>query len=195
MMKRTSICLVAIAVLFAVTNANVVETMIGKLRKWDSSLKSDQISNARAIMTECQQYTTNVNQLAYILSTAFGESGFRPIKEIRARAGTKLHTVQNKYWGSGYFGRGYVQITWDYNYKKFGEKIGVNLLGNPDLALRPDIAGKIICYGMAKGAFTGKGLNNYFSGSTADWTNARRIINGVDKASIFGERARKIANA
>ena len=61
-----------------------------------------------------------MNQLAYILSTAIGESGLRPIKEMRDRAGTELYTIQNKYWHSGYYGRGYVQITWDYNYKKFG---------------------------------------------------------------------------
>ena len=61
--------------------------------------------------------------------------------------------------------------------------------------MRPDIAGKIICHGMAKGEFTGKGLGNFFSATVADWRNARRIINGLDKADKFGERARRIANA
>ena len=194
-MRISSVCLFTVAVLLVAVNAGIVETMVGKLQRYDSKLSSEQISNARAIVTECEQYTTNVNQLAYILSTAIGESGLRPIKEMRDRAGTALYAIQNKYWHSGYYGRGYVQITWDYNYKKFGTQTGVDLLRNPDLALRPDIAGKIICYGMAKGAFTGKGLSNYFSSTTADWTNARRIVNGVDKASIFGDRARKIANA
>jgi putative chitinase len=48
---------------------------------------------------------------------------------------------------------------------------------------------------MAKGMFTGVGLSNYFSAGKADWVNARRIINGTDKASEFAARAQKIANA
>ena len=73
--------------------------------------------------------------------------------------------------------------------------MGINLVGNPNLALKPDVAGKIICIGMTKGLFTGRNLGNYFSGSKADWNNARRIINGTDKAAQFGARARKIATA
>ena len=194
-MRRFSvISVLLLASLFVFTNADVVDTMLTKLKK-TGSFSSDQLSNAKDILKGCVQYTTSVNQLAYILSTAIGESNLRPIKEYRAKAGTHHYTVQNKYWGSGYYGRGYVQLTWDYNYKKFGSLLGVDLLGNPDQALRPDIAGKIICLGMAKGLFTGKGLNNYFTSSSSDWTNARRIINGTDKAQEFGSRAKKIAEA
>lgn len=87
-----------------------------------------------------------------------------------------------------------MQLTWQSNYSKFGSLLGVDLVGNPDLALRSDIAGRIICIGMARGLFTGVGLNNYFSGTSADWYNARRIVNGLDKASEFGSRAERIAS-
>lgn len=40
----------------------------------------------------------------------------------------------------GYYGRGYVQLTHEGNYREEGLAIGVDLVGNPDLALRPDIA-------------------------------------------------------
>ena len=193
-MRLITTFVVLVAISGSCLNQSMVDIMIGKLNK-SLSLQSDQQANARAIMTGCVAFTSDKDQLAYILSTAFGESGFRPIKEYRAREGTNLYTVQNKYWYTGYYGRGYVQLTWDYNYKKFGTLLGIDLLGNPDLALKPDVAGKIICIGMTKGLFTGVGLNNYLGGGKSDWTNARKIINGLDKASEFGDRAKKIANA
>ena len=191
---KVSRVVLALLCLTAFAKAGIVENMIIGLKKFDSKLAADQESNAKALMTACAELTTSVNQLAYVLSTAIGESSIRPIKEIRAKAGTPLYDIQNKYWYTGYYGRGYVQITWDYNYKKFGQLLGVDLLGNPDLALRPDIAGKIACIGMKKGLFTGVGLDKYFTATTSDWTNARRIINGVDKADAFGQRGQAIAN-
>jgi putative chitinase len=43
--------------------------------------------------------------------------------------------------------------------------------------------------GMTKGLFTSKSLGNYFNKTTDDWVNARRIINGLDKAqeiAVYG---------
>src|SRR3990167_4321910 len=170
---------VAVVCLAAFARAGLVENMIIGLKKFDPNLKADQEANAKAIMVGCVEYTTSVIQLSYILSTAIGESSLRPVKEIRAKEGTALYETQNKYWYTGFYGRGYVQLTWDYNYKKFGQLLGVDLLGNPDLAMRPDIAGKIICMGMKKGLFTGVGLDKYFTSSSNDLTNARKSIHLV----------------
>jgi putative chitinase len=79
-------------------------------------------------------------------------------------------------------GRSLCQITGRDNYAKFSRLLGVDLVGNPDLALQPDIAGKIIVVGMRDGLFTGKALRDYFTSSSSDWVNARRIINGLDRA-------------
>jgi putative chitinase len=38
---------------------------------------------------------------------------------------------------------------------------------------------------MTKGLFTGKSLANYFNQTTEDWVNARKIINGLDKAQAI----------
>ena len=194
-MKISTFILVIVLLAGAIKTQSIVDVMMGKLQRYRSSWASDQLSNARDIMTGCSAYTSDVSQLAYVLSTAIGESNIRPIKEYRAKEGTSLWNTQNKYWYTGYYGRGYVQLTWDYNYKKFGTLLGVDLLGSPDLALRPDVAGKIICIGMKKGMFTGVGLDNYLGGGKSDWTNARKIINGLDKASEFGDRGKAIANA
>jgi putative chitinase len=39
--------------------------------------------------------------------------------------------------------------------------------------------------GMSKGLFTGKSLGNYFSKTNEDWVDARKIINGLDKAQAI----------
>ena len=44
------------------------------------------------------------------------------------------------------------------------------------------IALKALFDGMIKGMFTGKKLADYFNDTRTDWVNARRIVNGVDKA-------------
>ncbi|MHC2298134.1 glycoside hydrolase family 19 protein [Rhizobium mongolense] len=89
--------------------------------------------------------------------------------------------------GSGdgwlYRGRGYCQITGKNNYRRFSDLLGIDLLNNPDLALQDDIAAKIIILGMRDGLFTGKKLRDYFTATSSDWINARRIINGLDRAA------------
>ena len=45
--------------------------------------------------------------------------------------------------GVRYKGRGYIQLTGRANYRTYGNKIGVDLENNPDLAKRPDIAAAI----------------------------------------------------
>lgn len=86
--------------------------------------------------------------------------------------------------GALYHGRGYVQITGRKNYAQMGGLLGVDLIGNPDFAKVPLTAYQIACVGMAKGLFTGKGLMDYL-GAQTDWVNARRIINGTDKAKVI----------
>ncbi|WII92497.1 hypothetical protein QEO94_07550 [Kingella negevensis] len=56
--------------------------------------------------------------------------------------------------------------------------MGVDLVKNPELALQPEIAAKIMRLGMVGGWFTGRKLAHYFSGSLKDFVNARAIING-----------------
>jgi hypothetical protein len=41
-----------------------------------------------------------------------------------------------------------------------------------------------------EGSFTGVKLANYFSSDKDDWVNARRIINGLDKANLIAAYAK-----
>lgn len=152
---------------------------------------------------------------AYALATAYHEtaSTMLPIREYGgAPYFTRMYDVGgarpklaiangNTCAGDGpkYCGRGYVQLTWKNNYARAAKECGVDLVANPDHAMRPDIAAKIMRQGMERGWFTGKSFASYLPRSGhADrqaFTNARRIINGTDKASQIADHALKFQAA
>jgi hypothetical protein len=94
-----------------------------------------------------------------------------------------------------WYGRGFVQLTWEANYKHADEALGLNgaLIANPDTAMQPDIAAKILTKGMEEGWFTRRGLKDYLplSGRAGfdAYKEARRIINGTDKFEIIAKEA------
>lgn len=131
-------------------------------------------------------------KLAYILATARHESRFRPIKEYRAKPSqTRIYNLQNRYWPSGYYGRGLVQLTWKSNYKEMSDLLGVDFVSNPDLALDPYYAAQILVIGMLNGNF-GHRLDRHINQDKKDYINARRSVNGTDKASLIAQYAEQI---
>ena len=129
-------------------------------------------------------------KLVYILATAWHESKLKPVRERRAGSSqTWLRQLQDRYWSSGYYGRGFVQLTWESNYKKMSEFLGVDLVGNPDLALEPRYAADILVYGMMNGEFTRRSLSRYINIVQTDYYNARRVVNGTDRASLIKDYA------
>jgi len=134
---------------------------------------------------------TDSRFLAYMLATVYHETSatMQPIEEYGRGRGRPYGAVQPN--GRVYYGRGYVQLTWPNNYKVLGEALGVDLYDDPDLALKPDIAAKIMFYGMVHGTFTGKKLADYFNVHITDFLNARRIINGMDRAAQIAVYARE----
>ncbi len=150
---------------------------------------------------EVRHAAQDIRWLAYALATAHHETGFamqpvteqggatyltymydplstNPKRAALAKANGNLHHGD----GIKYCGRGYVQLTWANNYRHIGDLIGVDLLNQPERALEPTIAARILFEGMIGGWFSGVGLARYFNAQTADWKNARRIINGLDCA-------------
>ena len=96
--------------------------------------------------------------------------------------------------GYRYRGRGYVQITGRGNYVRLTSALALgadaNLEHDPDHTLRPAIAYGIMSVGMRKGLFTGKKLSDYISRSSGcDYKQARRIINGQDRAALIADYA------
>lgn len=138
------------------------------------------------------------DEFAYILATTVWETArtMQPVKEY----GSETYLRGKKYWP--YIGRGYVQLTWDYNYKKAGAIVGVNLVKYPDKAMEPEVAVKILFEGMLEGWFTGKKLSDYMDGQEEsdaedlkEFEDGRRIINGVDKKKEIAKIALLIDRA
>lgn len=133
--------------------------------------------------------------LAYILATSYHETGRRmtPVREGFANTDAAArHIVRNHTYGHEdptthqvYYGRGDVQLTWRKNYDRMGNLLHIPLSTHPDLALQPAISAKILFEGMVGGLFTGKKLADYFNAQKTDWTNARRIVNALDRATLI----------
>lgn len=131
--------------------------------------------------------STWAKQIAYMLATTKHEvaNTYQPITEYGNT------TCQRYDGGCTYKGRGYVQLTHQYNYAKMSPITGVDLVANPTLALQPNVAYRVMSYGMFYGSFTGKKLGSYVNAGVTDYYNARRVINGTDKASLIQGYASK----
>jgi putative chitinase len=128
---------------------------------------------------------TDARFVAYALATAFHETDFtmEPIPEWGRGRGRPYGVPCGPY-GHVYYGRGLIQLTWLKNYERAEREIpGSDLVRTPDNALKPNIAAEIMIRGMSEGWFTGKKLADYFTDAQTDWVNARKIINGLDKAA------------
>jgi len=170
------------------------------------AMTQGQVEGCEAILTEWEKRKlTDTRMLAYMLATCFWETA-RTMQAIHERgqvsyfdkynAGTRIgNALGNTEAGDGYRfrGRGYVQLTGRSNYRKMGALLKVDMEANPELALTH--AAPIMFEGMIRGMFTGKKLKDYFGPGVADWRNARRIINGLDKADEIAGIARQFATA
>lgn len=130
------------------------------------------------------------SQIAYVLATVEHETAgtFQPVKEAYWNSENWRRTHLRYY---PYYGRGYVQLTWKDNYRKYGEKLGIDLVNNPDLALEPENSVFILVDGFKTGAFTGKKLTDFVNEDGTDFYNARTCINGHDKAETIASMAER----
>jgi len=149
--------------------------------------------------------------LAYVLATAFHETGgaMQPLRErggpeylrrrydVTGRDPERARAHGNTEPGDGirYAGRGFVQLTWKANYQRAGARLGIDLAGDPDRALEPRLAAAILIEGMAQGWFTGKRLADFIRPGRADFVQARRIVNGLDRAELVAGHARDFLRA
>lgn len=146
---------------------------------------------------------TDLRQRAYVLATVKHECArtWRPIAERYNGDPFKYFTdkydgredLGNTEPGDGYRfrGRGFVQLTGRSNYQKLSAVVGIDLVEKPDLALNEDVSFLILTAGMKFGEFTGKRLEQYVSADRADYRNARRVVNGLDKATLIAGYATK----
>lgn len=151
------------------------------------SFNDKQFDGMQAILDAWEHHELNdIRWLAYMMATAYHETAItmQPIEEY-GRGRGREYGRPDPTTGKAYYGRGFVQLTWADNYRRMGQVLNLPLLEHPELALQMPIAVSILFHGMINGSFTGKGLKDYFSITADDPVNARRIVNGTDKATII----------
>lgn len=128
----------------------------------------------------------SIPQWAYVFATTFHETKatFLPVREAYWLPNAEAWRKKNlRYYP--YYGRGYVQITWKDNYSKFSKIMGIDFVNTPDLVMDPANAFHIMVYGFIHGSFTTKKISDYINDKKKDYENARRCINGTDKAELI----------
>jgi putative chitinase len=144
----------------------------------------------------------DVRWAAYMLATIKHECADRwqPIEEFGKGKGrpygepVTVADADGTQFTNTYYGRGFVQLTWKFNYDKLGRALGLGngLLLHPEHALEPTTAYKIMSYGMRQGFFTTKRLSDYIHDDSCDYLQSRRIINGLDQAEKIQGYAQKL---
>lgn len=167
---------------------------------------------------------TNVSDVrwaAYALATVHAECGptrtnpaFAPVEEGLALRQNKAHNdLKTAPDGSQhrYYGRGYVQLTWIWNYERVTEGLGLagnnHLVNHPERALDRDLGYAVLSYTMRRGLYEGPRsalingprealmvgwrLSDFISHKQCDYLNARRVINLMDRAEEIQGYAKK----
>lgn len=158
------------------------------LRQHFGKLTQAQVDGFNFLVRKMKEAGFTYPEAAYGLATTWWETAntMQPVKE----RGSDKYLRSKKYWP--YIGYGYVQLTWGINYSKVGKLIGIDLIKNPERALEPEVAAKILTGGMLNGWFTGVGFRRKRPVHRYDHTSyvrARAIINGTDKAKEIADIA------
>jgi hypothetical protein len=153
---------------------------------FDGSMTQQQVDGQNVIVALWDYQSTgspmhDLRWLAYMLATVYHECATKmwPIREYGLGHGMEYGEPNED--GNVFYGRGFVQLTWEDNYDKASAALGLiddrDLVYHPDLALDSLIAARVMFRGMSEGWFTGKKLGQFFNDDTDDPYNARAIIN------------------
>lgn len=162
-----------------------------------ANLTTQNVFGMEKVLDYAMPRDLSVNDLSYIIATAWWETAqtMTPVREAYWLSEAWRRKNLRYY---PYYGRGLIQITWESNYRRMGEEIGLGdqLVFDPDKALEWDVALPCLFIGMEKGLYTGKKLDDYIddidesdSEDLREYKNARRIVNAMDKATTIGELA------
>lgn len=181
---------------------------------FSGAMNQDQVHGMEAILREWEaQELTDLRWLAYIMATAYHETA----KTMQAIAeygkGKKYDYGKKLKMGGGpgkrvaydepdkiFYGRGHTQNTWYENYQRLTKAAAIqgktwDFLNDPDLLLQMEPSIWATFFAMRVGLYTGRKLSDYFNEKKEDWINARKIINGLDKAELIADCSKKFYQA
>ena len=147
-----------------------------------------------AIKCECKAQGIGLDtQIAYVLATTQWETAqtFKPVREAFWKT---EEWRKHNFSYFPYYGRGFVQLTWKTNYEKYSRILGVDMVADPDIALRPNVALFVLVHGFKTGTFTGRKITDFIDHGKTDFINARRCINGTDRAGTIAGIAKEYLN-
>lgn len=152
-------------------------------KEFNENLSQKQENNLTFLLDKLLNSNLLKTQIAYILATVKHETAntYEPIEEFGKGKGKKYGEV-DKTTGKAYYGRGYIQLTWKNNYEKLGKRLNYPLVKNPELLLNPTISFEILLVTMLEGLATGFKLSQFINENITDFYNARKVVNGLDKA-------------
>jgi hypothetical protein len=158
------------------------------LRDRFGSLKQTHVDNINRIVGVAEDNGLDYNQTAYVLATAWHETNATMLPVIEAYWLSEGWRKRNlRYYP--YYGRGYVQLTWEGNYKKAGDILGFDFVNNPKLVQNPQYAAIILVIGSRDAWFTEYRLSDFINRRKKDYVGARKIINGTDDDDLIANYA------
>ena len=113
---------------------------------FNGSLSHKQVQGCEILLAAMQSRGwTDRRWFAYVLATTYHETAatMQPIAEYGKGKG-KLYGKPDPITGQAYYGRGYVQLTWKENYARMGDRLGLPLVTDPDVALEVMPAARIL---------------------------------------------------
>src|SRR6056297_2601197 len=135
------------------------------------------LGDTQLILRHCNRYYLSRAQKAYVLATAYWETA-RTMKPVREAYWLSEQWRRDNLRYYPWYGRGYVQLTWERNYELAETHLQRDLTSYPDVVMRPKISAEILVRGMMGGWFTGHALGDYVNEYHADYVSARRVVNG-----------------
>jgi len=180
------------------------EKFISLYKSQYGALNSSQSSGLGTLLgfLEQDRDVSDLRWAAYMLATVKHECAnqWQPIEQYGKGQGmaygnpVTVRGSDGKTYTNSYYGRGYVQLTWEANYQNMSQNLNLDdqVLIHPERALEPSIAYRILSFGMRNGSFTGVRLGDYINGSKTDYYDARQIVNGFDQAALIQGYAEKL---
>jgi putative chitinase len=178
------------------------------LRASGINLTDANVDGLQRVVAYAEEHGIQINRVSYGCGTAFWETGgsCQPVEEgYYLGSSAKVKAFQRKLRYYPFFGRGLVQCTWERNYRAAAKLLGLAedyFVKYPSKLLQWEYSLPLLFKAMEVGLYTGKGFDDYIDDLDEDdaedrreYINARRIINGTDRAAKIADLSLKFEKA